>query len=203
MKMFRIVILSLAVGLTVTGGALATSLTHMHVDDMSRAADTVIVGTVESQETVRDGNAINTLITFTVEDAITGQPGQAPDERIDLGCWYGALEPIDRLPLPESIDGWNRLNAKLRSNRLVLVDIDLDHTDLAAGLGHRGFQHGAERLARPAPGRPEIDDDRDLAAGLDHVGHEGGLGAVLDQVARGGGLRLRVEFQHGANSFAC
>ncbi len=76
---------TLAVGLTVTGGALATSLTHMHVDDMSGAADTVIVGTVESQETVRDGNAINTIITFTVEDAITGQPGSSVEVLVPGG----------------------------------------------------------------------------------------------------------------------
>ena len=76
---------TLAVGLAVSGGASATTLTHMHVDDMSGAADTVIVGTVESQQTLRDGNAINTLVTFAVEDAITGQPGSTVEVLVPGG----------------------------------------------------------------------------------------------------------------------
>ena len=75
----------LAVGLTVSGGVAATTLKHMHVDEMSGAADAVIVGTVQSQEVVRDGNAINTLITFSVNDAITGQPGQSVDVLVPGG----------------------------------------------------------------------------------------------------------------------
>jgi len=105
------------------------------------------------------------------------------------------------LALPEGIDGGDRLDAQLGRDALVLVDIDLDHADLALGGGHCGFQHRAKRLARAAPGGPEIDDDRNLAAGLDHVGHETGLGRVLDQV--GIGFRLFAQTQHGRPLAVC
>ncbi len=44
---------------------------------------------------------------------------------------------------------------------------------------------GAERAARPAPGRPEVDDDGRRLRRLDHVGHEGLVGAVDDVRALG------------------
>ncbi len=65
----------IALSLLASGAAFATTLTAMDLDEMSRAADTVVVGSVRSQQTVRDGNAINTVLNVGVTDAITGQPG--------------------------------------------------------------------------------------------------------------------------------
>lgn len=75
----------LALGLVASSGVLATTLTHMHVDDMSGAADTVIVGKVQSQETVRANNAINTVLTVAVEDTITGQAGSTVEVLVPGG----------------------------------------------------------------------------------------------------------------------
>ncbi len=132
------------------------------------------------------------------QPAIAGQVAEPLDEGLDLGARHRALEAVDRLALVEGIDGRDRLHAQLPGDHLVLVDIDLDHLDLAAGRGDLGLQHRAQGLARAAPGRPEIDDDRDFLAGLDHVGHEGRLGNVLDEIARSSGRRVgfRAEFKH-------
>jgi hypothetical protein len=51
----------------------------------------------------------------------------------------------------------------------VLVDVHLDQADLALGIRDRAFQQGRELLARPAPGRPEINDNRLVARRLDDV----------------------------------
>ena len=50
---------------------------------------------------------------------------------------------------------------------------------------HRLLEQRPELLARAAPGRPEIDDDRHLRRGVDDVGHESAVVAVLDQVGGG------------------
>ena len=87
---------------------------------------------------------------------------------------------------------------------LVLVDIDLDHLHLAAGLGHRGLQRRAKRPAGATPRRPEIHDDGGLLAGLDHIGHECGFAHILDQITCGGRI-AGSEFKHLASflSLAC
>ena len=77
--------LGLAFGLAVSSGALATTLEHVHVDDLSSDADTVIVGTVRSQEAIRTDGAINTLLTVRVKDAITGQPGSTVEVLVPGG----------------------------------------------------------------------------------------------------------------------
>jgi hypothetical protein len=62
----------------------------------------------------------------------------------------------------------------------VLVDIDLDQLDRPAGGGDRLFQGRGQLAARAAPGSPEIDDDGLGFRRLDDVGHEAGVGAILD-----------------------
>jgi len=80
--------LLLAAGLAVVGTAQATTLTKMHVDDMAVTADTVIVGQLAGQETIHDGGAISRLLTFTVEEAVTGKPG----ERVMVTLPGGSIE---------------------------------------------------------------------------------------------------------------
>src|SRR5690606_9466548 len=77
----------------------------------------------------------------------------------------------------------------------VLVDIDLHQLHRAVHRGDHLLDGRAELLAGTAPGRPEVDDHRDLAGGLDDVLHEGGVGAVLDQVALGRGFLTRFSDQ--------
>ena len=114
---------------------------------------------------------------------------QPVDEGLDLRRRLRAQEPVHRLPADEAEDRRDRLHPHLRRDPLVLVDVDLDQPHLALGLGHRLLQRRGQRLARPAPRRPEIDDHRHLVRGLDHVGHEGRLGGVLDR-ARGRGFQV-------------
>ena len=52
------------------------------------------------------------------------------------------------------------------------------------------FQRRAQGLAGAAPGRPEIHDHRHLAAGLQHVGGEGGEAGILDIRAGAAGRRI-------------
>ena len=61
------------------------------------------------------------------------------NKRGHFGGCDRALKSINRLPLKESINRRDRLNAQLRGNLLVLVHIDLGHTYLAARCGHGGL----------------------------------------------------------------
>lgn len=125
--------------------------------------------------------------------------GELLDELLDLAFGHRPLEAIDRLALVEGIDRRDRLDAELTRDLLGFVDIDLGHLHSALLRAHGRFELGAQRLARPAPGRPEIDDDRNLLAGLDDIRHEVLFSDILDDigVVRGrlskldhGGLRL-------------
>jgi len=46
----------------------------------------------------------------------------------------------------------------------------------------RAFQRRHQLFARPAPRRPEIDDNRGGVRGLDDIGHKGRVAAVFDDV---------------------
>ncbi|MNN30727.1 hypothetical protein D3C81_1443850 [compost metagenome] len=129
-----------------------------------------------------------------------GAAGQLVDEGLDLAVGNGALEAVDRLAVDEGVDGRDRLDPQLARIGRVGVDVDLDHLDRALRPAHGLFQGGPEGPARAAPGGPEVDDDRLMFRGLDHVGHEGGVRAVLDQVVGKLGVgeghdrvRIRVE----------
>ena len=117
--------------------------------------------------------------------------GELADELLDLALADRADEGVDRPPVLEGIDRGDRLDAHLRREFLVLVDIDLDEADLAARVAHRLFEDRAQLLARPAPRRPEIDDDGGIARGVDDVGHEGRGRAVLDEIGAVRGLARR------------
>ncbi len=102
------------------------------------------------------------------------------DEGTQFGFGLGAHEAVDGTAAAEGIDGRDRLDAQLRGDALVLVDVDLDQLDLAVGFLDHLFDGGPQLAARPAPGRPEIDDHRAGHRLLDDIGHEGLFGTVDD-----------------------
>jgi len=118
---------------------------------------------------------------------------QLGDEALDLAFRQGADEAVHRPALEEGIDRGDRLDAHLRRQLLVLVDVDLDQAHGALGLGHRLLQRRTQLLAGAAPGRPEIDDDRHLLGGVDDVRHEALGVAVLDQGPGPGGTGWRAD----------
>mmetsp|Transcript_49506 Transcript_49506/g.137198 ORF Transcript_49506/g.137198 Transcript_49506/m.137198 type:complete len:207 (+) Transcript_49506:350-970(+) len=74
------------------------------------------------------------------------------------------------LLVAEGLEGRHRLNATFNRNVLVLVDIDLHEADVRV-LAREALEEGRDPLARPAPNRRKVDDDRlPLAGG---VGEEG------------------------------
>ena len=73
--------------------------------------------------------------------------------------------------------------------RAYLASGDQERARATRGI-HRRFQRGSQRLAGAAPGRPEIHDHRNLAAGLQYIGGEGGEPGILDMWAVALGLVL-------------
>ena len=113
----------------------------------------------------------------------TGLARQAIDEGLDLAFALGTDEAVDRLALDEGVDRRDRLDAQLRGQFLVLVDVDLDQAHRAARGLDRLLERRGQLLARAAPGRPEVDDHRRRHRGLDDVLGEARRIAVLDQTA--------------------
>ena len=65
----------------------------------------------------------------------------------------------DRLALEHRIDRRDRAHLELRGDELLLVDVDLgEHHALVGIFGGDLLQHRRQRLARPAPFGPEIED---------------------------------------------
>jgi len=94
-------------------------------------------------------------------------------------------ETVHRLAVLERNHGRNGLNAHLPGNLRVIVNVHLGQFDGAAGCLHRLFDDRRKLLARPAPGRPEIDKDRLLAGGLQNVRHEGLRSDIENEIAAG------------------
>ena len=117
-----------------------------------------------------------------VVDRVADQPR---DEGVDARLWQRAHEAVDRTAVLEGEYGWDRLDAHLPGNLRVVVDIELDQPDRALRRAHGLLQDRRELAAGPAPGRPEIDQHRHLARGVDHVAHEVLGGGVLDEVGVG------------------
>ena len=79
----------------------------------------------------------------------------------------------DGLALEHGINGRDRLDPELGSDELVLVDVDLHQPDAAIGIsGGDLLEDRRQLLARPAPFRPEIDDDELSHAWFDDVAPE-------------------------------
>ena len=98
---------------------------------------------------------------------LTGSCAEHLVER-PLQLAFGAVigQVGDRLALEQGIDGRDRLDPELGGDQLVLVDVDLDQLDALVGIiGGDLFEHRGELLARPAPFRPEIEDDEAVIDG--------------------------------------
>jgi hypothetical protein len=91
----------------------------------------------------------------------------------------GADKPVDWPAVLERVNGRDRLDAHLLRDLGVLVDVELDHPDRAVRRANGLFEDRPELLARAAPRRPEIDDDRRVERAVDDLGHEIGGGDVL------------------------
>ena len=113
--------------------------------------------------------------------ALASARDQSLDELLHLAFGDRAHEAVDRLAVPEGVNGRDRLDAQLLRDLRVLVDIHLDHAHLALGVGDRLLEQGGELFAGPAPGRPEIDDHRGFHGGVQHVGRKGRKRCILDQ----------------------
>ena len=115
-------------------------------------------------------------------DVARGVADQARDKGVDARLGQRSHEAVDRTAVLEGEHGGDRLHAHLAGDLRVVVDIELDQPDRALRRAHRLFQDRRELAAGPAPRRPEIDQHRHLARGLDHVAHEVLGGGVLDEV---------------------
>ena len=107
----------------------------------------------------------------------------------------GAHEAVDRPSVLEGEHGGDRLDAHLARDLRMVVDIELDQPDRALRRAHGLFEDRRELPAGAAPGRPEIDQHRHFARGVDHVAHEVLGGGVLDEV--GVGRRRAAGIQDG------
>jgi hypothetical protein len=114
-----------------------------------------------------------------IAGAVADQPR---NEIIDARLWQRAHEAVDRPPVLEGKHGGDRLHAHLAWDLRVLVDIELDQSHCALGRAHRLFEDRRELTAGPAPRRPEIDQDRHLARGFNHIAQEVLSRGVLDEV---------------------
>ena len=76
----------------------------------------------------------------------------------------------DRLALEHRIDRGDRAHLELRGDELLLVDIELgQHHALVGIFGGDLLEHRGQRLARPAPFGPEIEDHEAGPRGLDDI----------------------------------
>ena len=81
-------------------------------------------------------------------------------ELAQLALRQRAGETIDQLPALDQHDGRHRADLERGREFLLLVDIHLGQPEGAAVFAGQLLQDRAERLAGPAPGRPEIDQHR-------------------------------------------
>ncbi len=103
---------------------------------------------------------------------------QRVDELLDGVLRVGAHEAVDDCAVLDGVHGRDRLHLERLAQAGVLVDVHLDQHDLAVGLVDDLLDDRPEGLARAAPRRPEVDDDRDLRGLVDDVGLEGGVGDI-------------------------
>ena len=107
-----------------------------------------------------------------------------------------ARESVDDLSVAQRVHGRNRLHLERTGNGRIRIDVDLGEHDFAAGRGNDLFDDRAERLAGPAPRRPQVDDNDDTLRALDDVGLEGLVGGVENDVRRVSVCHVRVRHVH-------
>lgn len=93
--------------------------------------------------------------------------GRAGYERLEhlpqLGAAQRPLLHGSRTPSLEDHEGRDGLNVKRPGDARRLIDVDLDHLDLAFELARDGVDLGRDGLAGPAPRGGEVDQDREIA----------------------------------------
>ena len=70
------------------------------------------------------------------------------------------LEAINRLPILEQIDGWNRAQAKLRRHHRLSVTIQFGENELAIVLRGKAFEYRRQLQTVLATLRPEVEQHR-------------------------------------------
>src|SRR6056297_2134626 len=128
------------------------------------------------------------LADYMAEGALPLRPERTLDDFLDpvlqrrLRRRSGLVR--DDLAILEHEQRGNAADAELAGVHLVFVHIDLGDLDLARVLLGKLLERGADLLAGPAPGRPEIDNDGNVGV-LDFcvergVGNgDGGHGSLL------------------------
>ncbi len=117
------------------------------------------------------------------------------DELADLRLGHRPHELPDRFAVAKGDHGGDALHPELLGELLVGVDVDLHQLERAAVLAGDLLERRAQDPAGSAPGGPEVDDDRDLVAALQHLDPEGLLIHVLDE-----GRHLEVSNTAGSPS---
>ena len=92
------------------------------------------------------------------------------DECLDLALGDGTDELVHDLPVGDGENGGDGLDGEGLGDARVLVHVDLGQLDVAPRRLDGPLQHGPQRRAGPAPGCPEIHDDRHGGAPGDHIG---------------------------------
>ena len=134
------------------------------------AVDPLSTRLVSREEVVTGlGHCLVELVRYEI-----GEPS------LQLVLGDGSGEAAHRLAVPESDHGRNTLHFELGSESLVLVDVDLGQLEVTISLGGCPLQHGPQGPTRCAPLGPEVHDDRNVVASLDHALLELGCGDVVD-----------------------
>jgi hypothetical protein len=98
------------------------------------------------------------------------------EELADLALGQGADEAVDRLAALEEDAERDRADAEhlrqLLGDLGLVVGVELDELEAAAVGGLELLERRAERLARAAPGRPDVEQHRLRERGVDEVGFE-------------------------------
>ena len=194
-------------GVDVGGLAPAEAEAKLTAELAQRSSDPITL-TAADQSTTRTPQELGLAVDYAASVRAAGG-GKSFDPRVIWenltgGGEQSAVVGVDRAAADESEHRRNRLHAQLAGELRVGVDVDLDQLDLALGGQDVLLDRRAELAARAAPGRPEVDDDRGVLRRLDDVGHEAGVGAVLDQVAGGGlGLGLADQAHEGLPNGGC
>ena len=95
--------------------------------------------------------------------------------------WGSGRAPMNwstTLPSRDGEDGRDGLHPEGLGDPRVVVHIDFGQLNGTISGGHGPFEHGAERRAGPAPGGPEVDDDRNLGAAGQYICLKGVVGNI-------------------------
>ena len=133
-------------------------------------------------------------------DSVIGELSSASlvDHEVEL-CWEDPLDPLPHgrfrkcprervgdCSVAERHDHRDPLHAVVGGQLLIRVDIDLHQFEGTARLDGYLFENGSKDPARLAPLGPEVDNNRNLAAALEHFLREAPSVYVLHKIAGSG-----------------